>query len=194
MLAPAVDGPLFREPVPQPSPAPPRWRKVFLPKTSDASTLNVDERTTHISGVTPPAADAVCQWTDGSIWPCGRAALHAFRMFIGGRAVECYFPTVDAANDITAPCRIGRTDLGLWLVTQGWDMPNDLSTDVYRSVAEDARCPKRGLWRWTQPEEASCPTRQWAQSPIFGRSRSKLSGQSSTDEGASFGDPIDRRE
>jgi endonuclease YncB( thermonuclease family) len=155
--APAVDGPLFREPVPPPPPAPPRWRKFFLPKTSDAATLHVDERTIHISGVTPPAADAACQRTDRSIWPCGRAALYAFRMFIGGRAVECYFPTVDGVTDITAPCRIGRTDLGLWLVTQGWVMPDDLATDAYRSAAEEARCARRGLWRWTQPEEANCP-------------------------------------
>lgn len=155
--APAVDGPLFREPVPPPPPAPPRWRKFFLPRTSDAATLHVDERTIHISGVTPPTADAVCHRTDGSIWPCGRAALYAFRMFIGGRAVECYFPTVDGATDITAPCRIGRTDLGLWLVSQGWVMPDDLATDDYRSAAAEARCARRGLWRWTQPEEAACP-------------------------------------
>jgi endonuclease YncB( thermonuclease family) len=153
---PAGDGPLLREPTPPPPPEPPRWRKFFLPRTSDASTLHVDKRTIRVSGVTAPAADAVCQRTDGSQWPCGQAALYAFRMFIGGRAVECYFPAVEGAVDITAPCRIGKTDLGLWLAQQGWVMPNDLATDDYRKASEDARCAKRGLWRWTEQPATTC--------------------------------------
>jgi len=154
---PAGQGPLVREPTPPRPPDPPRWRKFFLPKTSDASTLHVDERTIRISGVDAPAADAICQRTGGSGWPCGRAALYAFRMFIGGRAVECYFPAFEEAVDITAPCRIGKTDLGLWLARQGWVTPNDLATDDYREAAEDARCAERGLWRWTGQPTASCP-------------------------------------
>jgi endonuclease YncB( thermonuclease family) len=153
---PTGSGPLVREPTPPRPPDPPRWRKFFLPETSDASTLHVDKRTIRISGVDAPAADAVCQRTDGSGWPCGRAALHAFRMFIGGRAVECYFPAFEEAVDITAPCRIGKTDLGLWLAQQGWVTPSDLATDDYREAAEDARCAERGLWRWTEQPTASC--------------------------------------
>jgi endonuclease YncB( thermonuclease family) len=153
---PAGEGPLVREPTPPQPPDPPRWRKFFLPNTSDASTLHVDERTIRVSGVKAPAADAVCRRSDGSEWPCGRAALYAFRMFIGGRAVECYFPEVEGAVDITAPCRIGRTDLGLWLAQQGWVTPDDLATDAYREAAQGARCAKRGLWRWTEQSAAGC--------------------------------------
>jgi endonuclease YncB( thermonuclease family) len=154
---PTVDGPLVREPTPPPPPEPPRWRKFFLPKTSNASTLHVDqERTIRISGVTAPAAEAMCQRIDGSEWPCGRAALYAFRMFIGGRAVECYFPPVEGAVEIVAPCRIGRTDLGMWLSEQGWVTPNDLATDAYRKAAEEARCAHRGLWRWTEHAGTTC--------------------------------------
>jgi len=153
---PTADGPLFREPIPPPPPAPPRWRKFFLPKTSDAATIHVDERTIRISGVTAPAADAVCRRQDGTTWPCGRAALFAFRMFIGGRAVECYFPGLEDAVDITAPCRIGRTDLGQWLIQQGWVMPGDLATDEYRKASEEARCARRGLWQFTEQSDGTC--------------------------------------
>ena len=154
---PTTDGPLFREPTPPPPPPPPRWRKFFLPNTSDAATIHVEERTIRISGVTAPAADAVCRRKDGTTWPCGRAALFAFRMFIGGRAVECYFSGLEDAVDITAPCRIGRTDLGQWLAQQGWVMPGDLATDAYRKVSEEARCARRGLWQWTEQADATCP-------------------------------------
>ena len=30
------------------------------------------------------------------------------RMFLGGRAIECYFPYADTAVEITAPCRVGE--------------------------------------------------------------------------------------
>ena len=62
-------GPLLREPPPSGPPDPARWRKFHLPKTSDASTLNVDKRKIHISGVRAPAADAACRRADGSIRP-----------------------------------------------------------------------------------------------------------------------------
>ena len=39
---PAGDGPLIREPVPPPPPEPPRWRRFFLPVTTDAATFAVE--------------------------------------------------------------------------------------------------------------------------------------------------------
>jgi endonuclease YncB( thermonuclease family) len=155
--APAGDGPLVREPMPPPEPEPARWRRYFLPVTTDAATFAVrGNLTIRIAGVTPPAADAVCTRADGSVWPCGRSALHRFRMFLGGRAVECLFPYAPSLVEVVAPCRIGRTDLGLWLARTGWARPNELATPDYVAAAEEARCAGRGLWMGTaRPSE--CP-------------------------------------
>lgn len=155
--APAGEGPLVREAMPPPEPEPPRWRRYFLPATTDAATFAVrGDLTIRIAGVTPPAVDATCTRADGSSWPCGRSALHRFRVFLGGRAVECLFPYAPSLVEVVAPCRIGRTDLGLWLARAGWARPSELATAEYVAASEEARCARRGIWMGTvRPPE--CP-------------------------------------
>jgi endonuclease YncB( thermonuclease family) len=153
--APPGDGPLLREAVPPPPPDPPRWRRFFLPATIDAATFKAGDLTIRISGVTPPTADQTCPATDGEAWPCGRTALFALRMFLRGRAVECYFPRPDGVADITAPCRVGKTDLGMWLLEQGWVKPDAIATDDYRKAARRAECVGRGLWRGISPTDCA---------------------------------------
>jgi endonuclease YncB( thermonuclease family) len=149
---PTGEGPLIREPVPPPPPEPPRWRRFFLPKTADAATFKVADRTIRIVGVKAPAPDATCRRANGESWPCGRTALYSLRTLLRGRAVECLFPPAADATEIVAPCRVGATDLGLWLLAQGWGEPGDYATDDYRRVAHEARCAGRGLWRGAAPD------------------------------------------
>ena len=150
---PKVTGPLERVPAPPPKP---RWWRFFLPATTDAATFTTDGKTIHVAGVDPPPVDAVCSLADGSSWPCGRTALYSLRMFLHGRAVECYFPGGSDVVEITAPCRVGTSDIGLWLLSEGWARPNDLATDAYRSAASDAQCAGRGIWR-AETAPADCP-------------------------------------
>ena len=145
---PTGEGPLIREPAPPRPPDPPRWRRYFLPVTTDAATFAIDDRLTiQISGVTPPAVDETCAFADGEPWPCGRTALHALRMYLRGRAVECFLPPVDGVAEAIAPCRVGGADLGNWLLAAGWARPNDLATEAYRTAAAGARCANLGIWR-----------------------------------------------
>ncbi len=155
---PATAGPLVREPVPAAPPEPPKWRRFFLPTTFDAATFQFDDKTIRIAGVTAPAPEETCARQDGSDWPCGKTALHSMRMFLGGRAIECYFPYADTAVEITAPCRVGNVDLGLWLLKTGWAKPGDYATDEYSKAAELAHCNRRGLWRGEVTVPA-CPSR-----------------------------------
>jgi endonuclease YncB( thermonuclease family) len=160
---PVVDGPLVREPTPPKPPEPARWRRYVLPATTDAATFFIDRRLTiHIAGVTPPAVDATCTFADGSAWPCGRIALNAFRLFLAGRPVECYFPPIDAEADVTAPCRIGKTDLGTWLLRNGWARTNELATDAYLSASAEAHCANLGIWKDTARPDY-CPPRAVSQ-------------------------------
>jgi len=154
--APAGQGPLVRVPPPPKPPEPPSWHRFFLPATTDAATFKVGDETIHISGVAPPPVDQRCRSHDGGNWPCGHSALHNLRMFLHGRAVECYFPASEGVVEITAPCRVGDTDIAGWLLSQGWVRPDDLATDEYRRLAASARCARRGIWRGEAPP-ASCP-------------------------------------
>ena len=155
--APANGGPLVRVPVPPPPPLPPRWRRFFLPATTDAATFVVGQLTIHIAGVTALPTDATCTASDGTAWPCGETALYSFRRFLHGRAVECYLaPPADGAASVTVPCRIGPIDLATWLLTTGWAKPADGAAATETVAAHNAACAGLGLWRGTPPP-ADCP-------------------------------------
>jgi len=154
---PRIEGPVERIPAP-PTPTPEaRWWRFFLPRTADAATFVVDgNKTIRVAGVEPPPVDATCPLAEGENWPCGRTALYSLRRFLHGRAIECYFPRIDGVTEITAPCRVGPTDIGLWLLTQGWGRPDDLATDDYRDATKTAVCSQNGIWRGQTPD-ADCP-------------------------------------
>jgi endonuclease YncB( thermonuclease family) len=80
------------------------------------------------------------------------------RRFLHGRAVECYFPQVEGVDEVTAPCRVGRQDIGLWLLENGWARPNAIATDDYRGAATTAACDRLGLHRGeTAPGDCTLP-------------------------------------
>ena len=145
--APKGAGPLVREPTDPAQPTPARWRRFVLPATLDAGTFAVKGETIAVAGVARLKHDASCKAADGTVWPCGRTALIAFRLFLAGRPIECFFPAVAGATTIIAPCRIGQTDLGLWLLSEGWGKPDGYATDDYRKAAAAAEKDRRGLWR-----------------------------------------------
>jgi hypothetical protein len=169
--APAGLGPLVREyvpppppPVREPVPAPlirepltdsVRWHRFILPETSNAATFVVHGRSIRISGVLALARDATCRNAAEEDWPCGDVALEALRHFLLGRPVDCSFLAADKSDPLIAPCRVGRTDLGSWLLRQGWAKAMYRSSQPYRHAADDARCAGRGLWHGTD-ERPDC--------------------------------------
>lgn len=153
---PEIDGPLLREKLPPPPPEPAKWRRFALPETTDAATFRANRVTIRVSGVDPVPVDRVCRRASGEEWPCGRTALHSLRMFLRGRAIECYLPPLGQAVEAIAPCRVGQTDLGTWLLGQGWGTPNDYATEEYREAALKGRCERLGMWQGTAAD-GSCP-------------------------------------
>jgi len=157
--APADGGPLIRVPVPPPPPPPPRWRRFFLPATSDAATFLAGQLTIRIAGVSALPADATCTLSSGATWPCGQTALYSFRRFLHGRAVECYMaPPTDGQVTVTAPCRIGPIDLASWLLTAGWAKPASGDASADAAAAYAAACAGIGIWRGTPPPSDCPPT------------------------------------
>jgi endonuclease YncB( thermonuclease family) len=152
---PKVTTPLFRDDIPPPPPEAPRWHRFFLPVTTDSGTFQVKGLVIRIAGLAPPAPDTTCPAADNRSWPCGRTALYSFRMFLRGRAVECYYAT-SGKPEIAAPCRVGATDLGLWLLSQGWADAATNASDTYHAAETAARCARLGIWRG-RVRDAGCP-------------------------------------
>jgi endonuclease YncB( thermonuclease family) len=153
--APITSGPLIREPLPPLPPEKPGWHRFFLPETTDAATFVVGTRTIRLAGVTAVPRDVSCKLADGSEWPCGTTALFALRRFLQGRAIECDFMASDKTNPVVAPCRMGKTDIALWLLGGGWVTAEKTAPDEYRKTAQAAHCAGLGLWRGTA-KGASC--------------------------------------
>ncbi|HZP19840.1 MAG TPA: thermonuclease family protein [Bauldia sp.] len=156
--APAGSGPLVREPVAPPPPIAERWHKFILPMTTDAATFVVADRQIDVAGVVADPRQTTCRLADGTEWPCGEAALAALRRFLLGRPVECWFRSDDPARPLTVPCRVGKTDIGLWLLATGWAKPADGAPEEYRKASQTARCARLGLWRGETPP-ADCPAK-----------------------------------
>jgi endonuclease YncB( thermonuclease family) len=93
---------------------------LFRPVAEAAGVIAADGRTITIDGVELIGSDEVCAGRSGKDWPCGRAARTAFRAFLRGRAVTCDFPVGEVPKELTASCRLGKRDVGAWLVVNGW--------------------------------------------------------------------------
>lgn len=92
---------------------------LFRPVASAAGSLDAKGYKIVIAGIDPVLPDEVCS-VDGRSWPCGVRARTAFRAMLRSRAVTCEIPPEADRTAIVVPCRIGKQDIGEWLVANGW--------------------------------------------------------------------------
>lgn len=72
-----------------------------------------------IAGTEPVGPDRSCEF-EGVTWRCGERARLAFRYWLRGRAPLCQvFPPAER-QPVAAACRLGKQDVGAWLVANGW--------------------------------------------------------------------------
>ncbi len=82
--------------------------------------------------------------SDGRDWNCGARARTAFRGFLRGRAVVCDVPPETERGVIVAKCRIGKQDIGEWLVANGWVRAED--TGPYVDAGRKAEAERKGIF------------------------------------------------
>lgn len=92
---------------------------LYRPVTNAAGTFEAMGYTITVAGTEAVDAGEVCSFK-GESWPCGVRARAAFRAFLRGRAVTCAVPPDIASGAVTADCRIGKQNVGEWLVENGW--------------------------------------------------------------------------
>ncbi len=98
-----------------------------------------------ISGAQSVAPDETCDY-QGTTWNCGANARTAFRSFLRGRSPSCEVPAEPGEADgaIVATCRLGKQDIGAWLVENGW--ARAIAGGPYAEAAAIAAEKKRGVF------------------------------------------------
>jgi hypothetical protein len=158
--APAGTGPIEREAIPKKPPAPPRWKTYAPVVVREPGMLDLGDLTVRLAGLVPLSGDRQCHPVEAgdpaAEVACARLALTALRRRVRALGVECRVSANDPADPIVAPCRIGTTDLGLWLLEQGWAEAAAKAPEGYKQAETEARCLRLGIWQ-QDPVPADCP-------------------------------------
>jgi endonuclease YncB( thermonuclease family) len=116
---------------------------LFQPIAENAGTLVAEGRTITLTGVLPVEFSRTCLNANGAEWPCGKNARTAFRALVRGRAISCLLPD-QQKTAIETECRIGKENLGEWLVEQGWAEAKPGSD--FESLGEAAKLMGKGIY------------------------------------------------
>ncbi|WP_366015453.1 thermonuclease family protein [Mesorhizobium sp.] len=117
--------------------------KLFQPVAPAAGLIDAKGYSVAVSGIDVVRQEETCT-TDGKSWPCGIRARTAFRAFLRGRAVVCKVPPEGGHELIAAECRIGKQDVGQWLVENGW--ARAAKGGPYADAGEKAQKAKAGIF------------------------------------------------
>lgn len=86
----------------------------------DGDTLDLHGQRIRLFGVDAPESAQSCQDANGRSWRCGSAAANRLDEFIGARTVSCRERDTDRYGRTIAQCDVAGTDLGQWMVRNGW--------------------------------------------------------------------------
>lgn len=114
------------------------------PWTGAAGMLAARGRRVRLAGVLPTAVGRRCPSGGGAPWPCGVVARTQQRMLIRNRTVACDQNGADEKDTLVTVCRVGGTDIGAWLVRNGWAEAEPGS--VLAELSSAARTDRRGIF------------------------------------------------
>ena len=132
--------------MPPETPMPDDWREILLyrPIATSSAIFQSMGRTVVISGVQSVDPDKTCSLHDVASWPCGQRARAAFNSWLRGRALKCFVPPEIDRFTIAAPCKLGKQDVGAWLVSNGW--ATALPSGIYGKAEATARRAEMGIF------------------------------------------------
>lgn len=92
---------------------------MYRPSVTSSASFVAMGYTIYIAGIEGIDAGETCIAGVAS-WPCGERAMLAFRYFLRGRAPLCQVLPPAERQPVAAACRLGKQDVGAWLVVNGW--------------------------------------------------------------------------
>lgn len=143
--APLSELALAAPPKPPKQTKPEDWKgtPLFQPVAKAAGLIDAKGYSIAVSGIDMVGLEETC--TDaGKEWACGQRARTAFRGFLRGRAVVCKVPPENGRDIIAAECRIGKEDIGQWLVENGWARAT--AAGPYAEAGKQAEADRKGIF------------------------------------------------
>lgn len=121
------------------------WRGTLLyrPVVTSSASFEAMGYAVTIADVDAIEPDTVCDY-QGVAWPCGQRATLAFRYWLRGRALTCAMTMGSERHVVSVPCRLGKQDVGAWLVANGWAMARP--DGVYVKAEDVARKSGMGIF------------------------------------------------
>jgi endonuclease YncB( thermonuclease family) len=113
----------------------------------DGRSFRSGNTTVRLAGVALPGPRQQCRRLDGVVEPCAERARTRLDLMTRHRPVACDLqPAATDSPALAGACRVGNTDLALWLIREGWATPLSDTPEAAAAVAE-ARRVKAGVWR-----------------------------------------------
>ncbi len=124
------------------------------PVLTDGDTFEIDGQSIRLFGIDAPEMAQRCAGSRDHRH-CGDVARRALTSVIRGLPVRCTAEGADLYDRMIATCWVGDTDLGRWMVANGWAMAFRTYSVRYVSDEGVARVDRRGFWRghWQPPWE-----------------------------------------
>ncbi|WP_217808108.1 thermonuclease family protein [Oceanibacterium hippocampi] len=131
----------------------------------DGDTIDIHGQRIRMHGIDAPESGQTCT-LDDKPYRCGQQAALALSDFLGQSVVNCMARDIDRYGRIVASCSSGGTDLGSWMVLQGWALAyRRYSTDY---IDEEAQAASKGVgiwrgrfdkpWEWRRGVRSTEPT------------------------------------
>lgn len=112
-------------------------------RVADGDTIELGGQRIRLVGLDAPEWDQTCSRTDGTDWPCGRAATDRMRELTRGKSLSCAGEGYDRYGRLLATCRAGDTDIAEALVCDGLAV----ASGRYLRAESEARGAHRGIWQ-----------------------------------------------
>jgi endonuclease YncB( thermonuclease family) len=113
----------------------------------DGDTLEIHGKRIRLWGIDAPEHDQLCRGDDSLPYRCGAAAAIKLDAFIGHRPVYCAPKDIDRYGRVVASCRADASDLGEWLVGDGFALDwSRYSKGRYSAAQREAERAGRGMW------------------------------------------------
>lgn len=115
----------------------------------DADTIELDGTKVRLNGIDAPEMWQNCEDINSKMYRCGvyaRVALQALIEAMSDEIVQCQYTGKDFYGRIIGECSIGKININMWLVENGWALAYRKYSKKYVENENIAKSNRVGIW------------------------------------------------